>query len=72
MAVVFLQNYSSKYPDKAFFFPDLDILLLDKFEGADVKNNNIGFLKSLTQKYPNREFLVPRFGFLFFFAKPYN
>ena len=57
---------AQNFPNKAFFFPNLDIVLLDKFEGADVENGNISFLESLTQKYINNEFLVPRFGIFVF------
>ena len=50
----------SKYPNKAFLFPNSGIFVSSKilqFEGADFKYEII-FLKILAQKYPNTVFLV--------------
>ena len=48
IAKVFKKTLAQKYPDTAFFIPNLDvfrffleILLFDKFEGADFKYDNI-------------------------------
>ena len=69
----------SKYPNKAFLFPNSGIFVSSKilqFEGADFKYEII-FLKILAQKYPNTVFLVkntqgifsPKFKHFCFFAK---
>ena len=50
--------------------PDLGILQLEKFEGANFKYHNSIF-KVLVQKYQNKMFLAPNLG-IFFFSRNFT
>ena len=52
-------------PNLGIFLFFRKILLLGKFEGADLKHGN-SLLKTLAQKYSNKAFLIPNLGIIIF------